>query len=208
MGESNILRWGQNARLENKKLARHRLIQAAYESFVIKGIQETSISDVTTLAKVSRGTFYQYFSGKKDLRKSVLQYSNTRLFDDLVMFVLPHAKTPSRMFEEAVVFASAYQQLPIERNGVVQKSKNDLLTLLPFELQEDWRAGWREAFNRIYMLHYEASMSPEALNSLAELASHLVLVYRLLEETPRNIRRNLESFRSYALFHDGVEPDS
>lgn len=57
---------------ERKKLQlREDLIEAAYQLFVMKGFDNTTVKDITDLVNVSSRTFFRYFSCKEDV---VLDY--------------------------------------------------------------------------------------------------------------------------------------
>ena len=57
----------------------NRICQAAEQVFYEKGYYETSINDITNLAKVSAGTFYIYFESKLMLYKYLLSQSGHRI---------------------------------------------------------------------------------------------------------------------------------
>lgn len=52
---------------ENKKQKRNALINHAFALFMSKGVENTSISDITQSAGVGKGTFYYYFKDKNDI---------------------------------------------------------------------------------------------------------------------------------------------
>ena len=50
---------------EGKKQEKRRaLLDAAYELFLERGTAKTSVEDITSRAKVAKGTFYLYFQDK------------------------------------------------------------------------------------------------------------------------------------------------
>ena len=57
----------------------NRICQAAEQVFYEKGYYETSINDITNLAKVSAGTFYIYFESKRMLYKYLLSQYGHRI---------------------------------------------------------------------------------------------------------------------------------
>lgn len=60
-------------RLEKKRRAtRARLLEAAYTVMVEKGVDAATIREITDLADVGFGTFYNYFETKEDLASGVL----------------------------------------------------------------------------------------------------------------------------------------
>lgn len=58
--------------MNNRK---RQIIQACMTLFVEKGFVETSIQDILTEASISKGTFYNYFSSKKDCLIAILENS-------------------------------------------------------------------------------------------------------------------------------------
>lgn len=51
--------------VEGKKQEKRRaLLDAAYELFLERGTAKTSVEDITSRAKVAKGTFYLYFRTK------------------------------------------------------------------------------------------------------------------------------------------------
>lgn len=52
---------------------RQRLLDAAWEEFTTVSYLDASINKIIQSAEISRGSFYQYFSGKKDLFAYLLQ---------------------------------------------------------------------------------------------------------------------------------------
>lgn len=61
----------------------HKLLDAAREVILEKGYDRTEIIDITDHANVSRGTFYQHFTGKEDCVRELMQ----RGFDALAIEV-------------------------------------------------------------------------------------------------------------------------
>ena len=51
---------------DKKKLKLDALLDSAFSLFITKGIEKTSVSDITKKAKVAKGTFYLYFKNKYD----------------------------------------------------------------------------------------------------------------------------------------------
>ena len=59
--------------VEGKKQEKRRaLMQAAYELFLERGTDKTSIEQITGRAKVAKGTFYLYFADKGVLTQALL----------------------------------------------------------------------------------------------------------------------------------------
>ena len=56
----------------NKQLKKEALFNTAFELFMTKGINKTTISDIVQKAGVAKGTFYLYFSDKYDVRNKLV----------------------------------------------------------------------------------------------------------------------------------------
>lgn len=54
-------------REQQKAEKKKKLLDAAYDCFVDKGVHKTSIDDIVARAGVAKGTFYLYFTDKSDL---------------------------------------------------------------------------------------------------------------------------------------------
>lgn len=65
---------------ENKKKKKEALFNTAYELFVTKGINGTSISDIVEKAGVAKGTFYLYFKDKYDVKNKLIAHKTHELF--------------------------------------------------------------------------------------------------------------------------------
>ena len=59
--------------VEGKKQEKRRaLLDAAYELFLERGTAKTSVEDITSRAKVGKGTFYLYFQDKGAVMQALL----------------------------------------------------------------------------------------------------------------------------------------
>lgn len=71
---------------ENKLLKRENLLISAYDLFMRKGINDTSISDITENAGVAKGTFYLYFIDKWDIYEKLIIERSYLLFDEALIY--------------------------------------------------------------------------------------------------------------------------
>jgi AcrR family transcriptional regulator len=62
---------------------RNRLLQAALKAFGEKGVEATTIEDVTERADLGKGTFYRHFSGKEDIVVTLIAESVQRLVQEI-----------------------------------------------------------------------------------------------------------------------------
>lgn len=65
-----------------------RIVKAAWNLFYKNGYEETTINDIITASKTSKGTFYHYFKGKDALLSS-LSYLLDDKYEDLTGIINP-----------------------------------------------------------------------------------------------------------------------
>ena len=64
---------GNMGTVEGKKQEKRRaLLEAAYDLFLERGAAKTSVEDITSRAKVAKGTFYLYFQDKGAVMQALL----------------------------------------------------------------------------------------------------------------------------------------
>ena len=71
---------------EKKQLKKESLMASAYNLFIKKGINDTSISDIANDAGVAKGTFYLYFKDKWDIHEEVIIEKSKKLFSDAIEY--------------------------------------------------------------------------------------------------------------------------
>ena len=80
--------------VEGKKQEKRRaLLDAAYELFLERGTSKTSVEDITSRAKVGKGTFYLYFADKGSVTQALLARVSYQLLDTPAP--LPSSTPPS-----------------------------------------------------------------------------------------------------------------
>lgn len=86
---------------ENKQQKKEALFNTAFELFMNKGLNKTTISDIVKQAGVAKGTFYLYFTDKYDVRNKLVSKKAgdlfTRGYNDL-------KKTSITGLEDSILF--------------------------------------------------------------------------------------------------------
>ena len=78
--------------VEGKKQEKRRaLLDAAYELFLERGTAKTSVEDITSRAKVGKGTFYLYFADKGSVTQALLARVSYQLLDNACAAAEQHA---------------------------------------------------------------------------------------------------------------------
>lgn len=86
---------------EKKKIKQEALLSSAFKLFTEKGINNTSISDIASSAKLAKGTFYLYFKDKYDIRDRLITKQGNRLFESANTAL---EKSGCKTLEDCVVF--------------------------------------------------------------------------------------------------------
>lgn len=77
------------------------LLSSAFKLFTEKGINNTSIADIASSAKLAKGTFYLYFKDKYDIRDRLITNQGNRLFENANKALL---NSGCSTLEDCVVF--------------------------------------------------------------------------------------------------------
>ncbi|HBJ2610423.1 TetR family transcriptional regulator [Clostridium botulinum] len=91
--------------LEKKLLKEKRLYEAAYELFITKGINDTSIDDIVKKAGVAKGTFYLYFKNKYDIIDRIIIKKSLGIIKEALKYTMNEGK---REFIESVLCFTDY----------------------------------------------------------------------------------------------------
>jgi len=119
----------RNKRSENTIQA---IFDAANQVILVSGVDRVSILDVCKVAKISRGTFYRYFSSQDELLDAFSKFKRDRFHTALSGALNAH-DDPDERFNALVDYLNEYLEL-----GTARK----LLTVAP-----QYAIGW---FNRIF----------------------------------------------------------
>jgi AcrR family transcriptional regulator len=94
-------RWLRDEQVE---LAATRILDAAAEVFVRKGVGATSMGDVATAAGCSRATLYRYFEDRDALRRAFV-HRETRRIGAQIGAAVAAERNPDRRVVDAVLLA-------------------------------------------------------------------------------------------------------
>ncbi len=93
---------------EKKKLKRLKLMDAGYDLFISKGINNTVIDDIVKKAGVAKGTFYLYFKDKYDLVNQITLHKSLFVIREALEQLEQHRKQENMGFEEEILFFIDY----------------------------------------------------------------------------------------------------
>ncbi|MDF2557474.1 MAG: TetR family transcriptional regulator [Bacillales bacterium] len=91
---------------ENKLLKEKKLFEAAYDLFLQKGVDRTTIDDIVDRAGVAKGTFYLYFNDKLDLMDKLTHRHANRIFAEAIqqLYKVKHKCTGEEYIHQIVDF--------------------------------------------------------------------------------------------------------
>lgn len=72
-------------KVESNKLQKfNSLLDTAFKLFTTKGVNKTSIAEISEQAGIAKGTFYLYFKDKYDIRNKLISHESSKLFKNAV----------------------------------------------------------------------------------------------------------------------------
>lgn len=107
-----------------KEDKRKRLLNAAYDLFVEKGVSDTSIAEICTKAGIAKGTFYLYFSGKEDILRALAKKMSLTIMEICCKNVLNTSRT---FIEKLVALADSLIDLFQNDPDMLKVLKKDFI---------------------------------------------------------------------------------
>lgn len=100
---------------------RRKLLQTAEETFGTKGYFNTSIVDITQIANVAQGTFYNYFSSKKEIFEELVRQLSRDFRHEIQLNV---SKATNAKEAQLIGFRTFFRWLKDHRNlySIVQQA--------------------------------------------------------------------------------------
>ncbi|WP_290154627.1 TetR/AcrR family transcriptional regulator [uncultured Dubosiella sp.] len=130
--------------LEDKRIKKERLIDAAYSLFSHNDLKNVSIQDIVTKAGVAKGTFYLYFKDKYMLRDHLIGREVSELFKNAEAAL---KENDIRNFEDSVIFIINHVLMSLENNPVVLTFIKNNLSVGVFHEQLHNALDNEESFN-------------------------------------------------------------
>ena len=108
----------------NKQQKQSSLLNTAFKLFTTKGVNKTSIAEISQQAGIAKGTFNLYFKDKYDIRNKLISHESSKLFKNAVKDLRSYAETVEGEipFDDQIIFMV---------NHIINKLNNNK-TLLTF----------------------------------------------------------------------------
>ena len=114
--------------MEGKKQEKRRaLLDAAYELFLERGTAKTSVEDITSRAKVGKGTFYLYFQDKGAVMQALLGRVSYQLLNNACEAV-----------EQQTALTSFPEKMLLVIDHIIEELRGDTLVLKFLERNFVW----------------------------------------------------------------------
>ena len=104
--------------IDKKEFKTNKLLETSFKLFTKKGINNTSVDDITKEAGVAKGTFYLYFKDKYDLQDYLIVKKSKQLFDDAIKSLKKESITD---FKEKVIYIIDYIINKLVKNKLLIK---------------------------------------------------------------------------------------
>jgi len=94
----------------NKLQKKTSLLNTAFRLFTTKGVNETSVAEISEQAGIAKGTFYLYFKDKYDIRNMLISHEASKLFteatDALAARQAESGENTPSSFEDQLIFVA------------------------------------------------------------------------------------------------------
>lgn len=130
---------------ENKQQKLGSLFQSAYDLFLSKGIEKTSIHDIVQKAGVAKGTFYLYFKDKYEIRDrliartaemmftaacNALKEADILAFEDKIIFIVNYVLDEMRENKPILRFVSKNLSWGVFSHALTKQNEENDVDLL------------------------------------------------------------------------------
>jgi AcrR family transcriptional regulator len=135
----------QNLREKKKSLTRESLFKTAFELFLLKGFEGTTVDEIADKAVVARRTFFRYFNSKEDVLVGWMDSIGTDLVRELEK--RPLSEKPMQSLKN-IIYAQAKAQLKDARSAVPLAKliyNTPSIRILRLEKYQKWEHLFSEA---------------------------------------------------------------
>ena len=109
-GSGTVARWG---RIDEPDEAVARLLDAAGQVFLHKGVASGSLADVAAAAGCARGTLYRYFGDREGLRRAFVEREAARIGDRVQVRVAAITDPEVRLVESVLAAVDEVRADPV-----------------------------------------------------------------------------------------------
>jgi AcrR family transcriptional regulator/predicted DNA-binding transcriptional regulator AlpA len=158
------------------------ILDAAFNVFSQKGYHNATVDDIAREAEVSKGTCYQYFSGKEEIFIATMERTLKTLLAEAEAAGAQARDALTRLGLKGLTFISKYRDLQFMFVGIVsevlggndklRRKADEIFNRVADFLAEDIRAGIKEGLFR----EVDPKTVSFALIGIAEIVGNLYLI--------------------------------
>lgn len=191
--------------MDSKKEA---IMQVAQKYFNDHGVRYTSIDDIVKECKMSKSTFYKYFSTKEDLVWEILDYSNRNFSNASILIDIDDTKMPYEKLKEKIKLVLDYLKYNQSFNSHILGEFSEIKGETVLELKSKIKFNMINSYKATLILVYGEDINPfiwelifiidsivHEFNLVMKINKRNVSVDYIFEFITRQINLNIENLR-------------
>jgi hypothetical protein len=143
--------------MDSKKEA---IMQVAQKYFNDHGVRYTSIDDIVKECKMSKSTFYKYFSTKEDLVLEMLDYSNRNFSNESILIDADDTKMPYEKLKEKIKLVLDYLKYNQSFNSHILGEFSEIEGKTVLELKSKIKFNMINSYKTTLILVYGEDIKP------------------------------------------------
>ena len=193
----------QKSPMKNPEEMKKKILISAAKNFAKNGYAGTSLKDITTSAKISKGGLYHHFSNKEDLFVAVcIENVNNTMKKTKEFFAKKQSIQPSKddtlfdelseFYDNIVVGPKDLERLWIE--GMMESEHNMKLKKMLLKMEKETSEWGFETLKQVrdsteLLTGYSNSELKDITNGFSAIYKG-ILVDRLMGKNPKDVRRS------------------
>jgi TetR/AcrR family transcriptional repressor of nem operon len=182
-----------------------RFLEAATRLMLAKGYSATSVDEICSAAKATKGGFFHYFASKESLGRSVLERYASSMFEVVSKAPFTKKSDPLQRVYGYVDFLIERSKSPDLRNGCIVGNFAQMLSETHpaiGSLCNEFFGWWSDAF-KADLDKTKAAYAPRSRINTKDLADHLLSVFEgslMLAKSKRDVNiveKNLLHYKRY-----------
>jgi TetR/AcrR family transcriptional repressor of nem operon len=182
-----------------------KVLETSTRLMLAKGYSETSMDEICSAAKVTKGGVFYYFASKEDLGKAVLERYASIMFEVVRNAPFTKKADPLQRVYGYVDFLIQRSKSPDLRNGCVIGNFAQMLSGTNSaigSLCAEYFGWWSDAF-KADLDKAKAKYAPRKRFDTKDLANHLISLFEgslMLAKSKRDVRiteKNLLHYKQY-----------
>lgn len=176
---------------QNKIEKEHKLLASAFQLFIEKGIENTTVNDIVSKAGLAKGTFYLYFKDKQDIEEKLIIQETVGLLNKAIDAIKARN---TESFEEAFLGIVDYviDYLKADSDLTMFINKNLSYALYTVKQKQGGKNRYRHIYEELFeqyakQVNYPVLTDPEIVITLCIEFLGATVYSSLVYEMPKPI---------------------